>query len=181
MKRSLLIGVIIVIVAGCVPWIRTGGPYSAPAQNVTVELPDGWMRLNSEDYLLITRDGLMLEYILIERIYVEQNLRNTKKKFRRGMLPQELAGVILDNIDSDQDNLKMKVISNIPQKICGHSGFKSIFTFNNKDGLKYKSIYYGFMSGDYFYGIRYNASQRHYFARELETFKRVVDSLKLSS
>jgi hypothetical protein len=37
------------------------------------------------------------------------------------------------------------------------------------------------MSDDYFYGIRYNASQRHYYAKELETFKRVVASLKLSS
>jgi hypothetical protein len=92
-----------------------------------------------------------------------------------------LAEFILDNIDSNQNNLKLEVISNIPQKISGHSGFKAIFTFNNKDGLKYKSIYYGFMSGDYFYGIRYNASQRHYFARELETFKRVVGSLKLLS
>jgi len=181
MKRSFLICVIIVFVAGCVPWIRTGGLYSAPAQNVTVELPDGWMRLNSDDYLLITRDGVMLEYILIEKIYIEDNLRHTKKKFRRGMLPQELAEVILDNIGSNQNNLKIKVISNVPQKISGHSGFKAIFTFNNKDGLKYKSIYSGFMSGDYFYGVRYNASHRHYFARELETFKRVVASLKLSS
>ena len=139
------------------------------------------MRLNSDDYLLITRDGVMLEYIIIEKIYVEDNLRHTKKKFRRGMLPQELAEVILDNIDSNQKNLKFKVISNIPQKIGGHSGFKAIFTFNNEGGLKYKSIYYGFMSGDYFYGIRYNASQRHYFARELETFKHVVASLRLSS
>ena len=181
MKRSLLICVILVFVAGCVPWIRTGGLYSAPAQNVVVELPDGWMRLNSNDYLLITRDGVMLEFILIEKIFVDDALKHTKKKFRRGMLPQELAEVILDNIGSNQNNLKLNVISNVPQKISGHSGFKATFTFNNKDGLKYKSIYHGFMSGDYFYGIRYNASQRHYYARELETFKRVVASLKLSS
>ena len=65
-----------------------------------MDLPDGWMRWNTRDYFLITRDGVDLQYIMVEKINVKDTLKHTKKKFRKGMLPSEAAEVILDNIAS---------------------------------------------------------------------------------
>jgi len=182
MKRFLLICAILVLVVGCVPpWIKTGGLYVSPDQNVSVDLPEGWMRLNTKDYMLITRDGVLLEYILIERINVQDDLKYTKKKFRKGMLPQELAEVITDNIKLNQDVLNLKVTSNKPSKIAGHKGFKVVLTYRDKNKLEYKSIYYGFMEDEWFYGIRYDAPQRHYYKKHLKTFAKVLGSLKLAN
>jgi hypothetical protein len=169
--------------AGCIglPWVKTDGPYVAPPQNVSVELPKGWMRHNSKKHLLVTRDGPRLQYILVERIHVDAKLKHTKKKFRKGMLPQELAEVIIDHCSANENVLNFKVKSNKPTKINGHSGFRLLFTYKDGDDLKYKSLYYGFMEQEWFYGIRYNAPERYYYDKELKTFKEVLASLELAN
>ena len=60
---ALLLGIGL-LVGGCVslPWQPTAGLYSSPAENFAVELPQGWMRLNSNEDLLITRDGILLQH-----------------------------------------------------------------------------------------------------------------------
>jgi hypothetical protein len=183
MKRILFLCTIFALITGCIsfPWVKADGPYTAPAQNVSVEIPDGWMRKNTDDYLLVTKDGPLLQYVMVERIHLDQDLKHTKKKFRKGMLPQELARIIIDNNSSNQSILNLKVRSNKPAKIKGHRGFKLLLTYKDKDGLKYKSLYYGFMKGEWFYGIRYNAPQRYYYKKELNAFKKIMGSLKLTS
>jgi hypothetical protein len=128
---------------------------------------------------LITRDGVSLQYIQIERVKIEDSLKHTKKKFSKGMLPQEVAEVVLDNIASDKDNLNLEVIENIPATISGIPGFKAVYTHKTMDGLKLKSIYYGFIMQDWFYGIYYTAALRYYFDKDIETFEKVLETFKL--
>ena len=143
MKRCVLI--VLLFVVGCAAWIKVGGLYKSKPHNFSVELPNGWMRLNTRDRLYITRDGVLLQNIMIERLNIEKSLEHTKKKFSEDMLPQEVAEVVLDNIRSDQTVLNFEVVENIPARISGFPGFKVVFTYKNKDGLRLKSISYGFM------------------------------------
>jgi hypothetical protein len=184
MKRLLLLCVIITLIAGCfsLPWVKTEvGSYAVPAQHVSAELPGGWMRLNTDDCLFITKDGPMLEYIMVQRIQCNSELKHTKKKFRPGMLPNEVADIIIDNNRLNEDVLNLKVESNRPAKIDGHSGFELTFTYKDSDGLEYKSLYYGFLEGEWFYGIRYNAPQRHYYQKEIKTFEKFLGTLKVGA
>ena len=181
MRRFLLLSAILILVVACVPWVITGGPYVSPRQNISVELPEGWMRENTDEYLFITRDGPRLQYIMVETIHVDAELKHTKKKFRRKMLPQELAEVIIDQTNSNQEVLNFKVKLNKPTKIKGNPGFKLLYTYKDKDGLRFKCLYYGFLKGEWFYGIGYNAPSRYYFKKELEAFKKVLKSFQLIS
>ena len=95
------------------------------------------------------------------------------------MLPLEAAEVIVDEISSDQFVQNFQVIENIPASINGHDGFQIVFTYKNKDGLRLKTIYYGFIVGEWFYAIRYTAANRHYFAKDLETFEKILNSFRL--
>jgi putative VirB-like lipoprotein len=180
MKRSLFAFLIIILLAGCAPWIRTGGPYTAEAQNVTVSLPDGWMRMNTDEFVFVTRDGGLLQNILIEAFHIDETLANTKKKLRKGMLPLEACEVIIDNNSSNQDITSFEVKENKSARIDGHQGFRAVFAYKNRNGLKLKSVYYGFMDGEWFYGIRYTAPQRHYFDKDIKTFEKMVASLRLA-
>ncbi|MCL5062963.1 MAG: PsbP-related protein [Nitrospiraceae bacterium] len=177
MKKPLWI--FLLLIMGCAPWLQVGGLYTSEDYNFSVELPQGWMRFNTDEYLLITRDGVLLQNILIERLPINKELKYTKKKFKKGMLPQEVAEVVLDNISSDQTNLNFELIENSPAKIGGFSGFKVVFTFKTKDGVRLKSIYYGFIADEWFYGIRYTAAIRYYFDKDIKTFERVFESFKL--
>jgi len=177
MKRYLVI--LLLLITGCAPWVKVGGLYKSPPHNFSVELPNGWMRLNTGDRLYITRDGVLLQNIIIERLNIEKPLEHTKKKFSKDMLPQEVAEVVLDNISSDQTVLNFEVKENIPARISGFPGFKVVFTYKNKDGLWLKSILYGFIGDEWFYGIRYTAARRYYFDKDLRTFEKVFESFRL--
>lgn len=177
--KVLLPFLAVIVFSGCARWTPAGGPYSSEAQNVKVSLPDGWMRLNTEEFIYITRDGGLLQNILIEAFHVDDTLRHTKKKLRKGMLPIEASEVIIDNISSDQLISALEVKENRSVRVAGHQGFRAVLSYKNSDGLKIKTVYYGFMKGEWFYGVRYTAPQRHYFDRDVKTFEKVVGSLKL--
>jgi len=179
MKKILLL-LILTLSIGCAPWVQVGGLYKTESHNYSVELPQGWMRWNKGDDLLITRDGVLLQHIQIVRLNTDEPLKHTKKKFSKVMLPQEVAEVILDNIASNKDILNFQLIENSPLKISGNSGFKAVYIYKNKDGLKIKSIYCGFMAEKWFYGIIYNAPERYYFDKDIATFERVLESFKLT-
>jgi len=177
MKKVILF--IILLSMGCAPWVQVGGLYKRESYNYSVELPQGWMRWNKGDDLIITRDGVLLPNIQILRLNIEEPLKYTKKKFSKGMLPQEEAEVILDNIASNKEILNFQLLENNPLKICGNPGFRAAYSYKNQDGLKMKSIYCGFIAGQWFYGIIYNAAERYYFDKDINTFERVLESFKL--
>lgn len=179
MKNLFLLIVIMLLLNGCAPWIRTGGPYEATKENIALDLPDGWMRLNSDKYLLLTRDGVRLQSILVKNINVSDPLKHTKKKFRKGMLPLEASEVVVDNIASSSSMLDFEVKESKPAKVAGESGFRVVYSFKTTEGLKMQGVVYGLMHGDVFYSIEYAAPQRHYFDRDLKTFERVVASARL--
>ena len=68
-------------------------------------------------------------------------------------------------------------LENSPAKINEFSGFRLVSTFKNSDGLKYKTVYYGFINGECFYSIYYTAPQRYYFDEDIKTFEDVFNSL----
>jgi len=169
---------------GCVtlPWVPAEALYTSQTKDYSVALPKGWMRwnLDEDDDLLVTRDGTSLQSILIVRVHVDDKLRHTKKKLAKGMMPQEAAEVILDNYGSDPNIFAFEVKENSPASISGLRGFRAVYTYKTKDGLKMKGVFYGSMRGDVLYGIRYAAPQRHYFDRDMKTFERVLASFKLA-
>ncbi|PYM26352.1 MAG: hypothetical protein DMD78_04490 [Candidatus Rokuibacteriota bacterium] len=169
------------VLAGCVtlPWYPTSGIYTSEAQNFAVELPKGWMRLNSEENLLITRDGILLQHVTVERARVDRPLKNTKKVLSRGMQPQAVAEVIIDNFMSSERMLDLKVLENRPIQIGPHRGFRLVYAHRDKEGLRFKSVLHGFLAGDVFYSIRYTAAERYYFAKDLATFEQVLASFRL--
>jgi len=95
------------------------------------------------------------------------------------MLSQEAAEVIIDDMITDSTILNFEVLENSPAKINEFSGFRLVSTFKNSDGLKYKTVYYGFINGEYFYSIYYTASQRYYFDKDIKTFEDVFNSFRL--
>ena len=95
------------------------------------------------------------------------------------MLPEEAAQIIVDEIASDNNILNFKVLDNTPAAIQGHAGFKILFTYNDKNGSKFKTLYYGFIKEDTFFNLRFNAADQVYFQKDIETFKRMLNSFQV--
>lgn len=182
MRKFLITGMLSLILGGCItpPWsVSTEAEYVATDFNVAMKIPPGWMVHSRKDVLLATRDGVLLQYIVLENIHVDDELSNTKKQFKRGLLPLEQAEVILDNMAGNEHYKGFKLLSKKPAKISGHQAFRAEYRYKDADGLEYRGVYYGFMQNDWFYGVRYVAPKRHYYQRDVKKFEKSVQSMRL--
>jgi hypothetical protein len=122
-----------------------------------------------------------------------------KKRFAEGMGSTEGADVILDSLANNPSVTDLQTHEVAPLQFAGNQGFRAVFDFrlNTPDDLSmllggaisvvdvsgrktpYRSVYCGFMLGQWFYGISYTAAQRHYFQKDVETFESVLQSFQL--
>jgi hypothetical protein len=180
MKRMILLAFVLVFLSSCAaPWTEVGGGYSSPNNDFTVDLPKGWMKANSKDLLFITRDGILLQSIVIKRMAITEELQYSQKKFRLNMLPHEQAELIADDFASNPALMNFEILENSPITINGHKGFRLVFTYKNEDGLRVKSAFNGFLVQDWFYQIRYTAAARYYYDKDLATYEQVIKSFKI--
>lgn len=183
--RTALAAAALLVAAGCVtlPWVPAEPAYTARRGDYSLELPPGWMRFNMDpdDDLILTRDGLPLQTILVERVKTDADLSNTKKKLAKGMMPLEAAEVVLDNIASDRRFASFEVLDNRPATVAGQPGFRATFLQKTRDdSLRVKTLYYGFLKGEVLYGFRYTAPARHYFDKDVGAFEKLLRSFKLT-
>ena len=167
--------------SGCAPWVQVEGPYRMDAQGYEANLPAGWRRATAvQDSLFLTRDGVGLQYIWIERVAVGHELTHTKRKLAKGMSPQDVGEVELDEVRSDQGMRNFELVENVPFQVAGFPGFKMVYTFKTENGVRLRRLHYGVLVRDWVYRVQYQAAARYYFDKDLLTFERVRESFKLT-
>lgn len=163
------------------PWAELkSDSYRDGARRFETVIPEHWKRSNFTRYFLMTKDGIVLDRIMVERQKVNTKLEYTKKEFKKDMLIQDLADVEIDNFKSDQETGKFDLIDNKPASIGGQNGFLLEYTYIVvQGGLKIHGIHYGFLTEDWVYRIRYEAADQHYFKKCLDDFNQFVKSFQL--
>jgi hypothetical protein len=187
MRYTLVALAVALTLAGCVhsPWVSSGGTYTPESHDFDVELPLGWRHYNplqSKDPTIarvLTRDGYALQVIRINKMSVDQELPHTKKKLSMGMLPQEAAEVVFDNIRSDTSSTNQQIVEQGPSTIGNRSGFRVLYSYQMKAGLKKQGLCYGVLVGPVYYSLIYEAPSRHYFSLDLSTFETLKDSFRI--
>ena len=179
MKKLLLLLISLALIFGCASAANKRSLKDLPKSDFSVEIPAGWWKPQYVNKYLITKDGPFLQYVLIQQRPIDRSFKNTKKKLRKRMLPLESAGIIIDEIASDRKIMNFKVLENTPAVIDGHAGFKILFTYKNKKGFAYKTLYYGFISGNSFFNLRYSAGMQDYYDNGIADFKQMLTSFKL--
>ena len=176
-KVACIILCIFAIGVGCA---HTGGQNSNNF-NFTVDVPTGWFPLDTNKYLIIVKDNADRQYAFAQQRPLNKPFTHTKKHLKAGMVPEEIARVVIDELSADNHNIrKFKLLENKPTTISGHKGFKISYTYQNVGGYHYRTDYYGFIEGDMFYNIRY-CSLTRFYSESLVVFKQVLDSFKLKS
>jgi hypothetical protein len=184
MKTTALVLLIGLILSGCTPlpsrWKDVGGHYTQITQNFEIDLPQGWKQLGTAvDGVLITHDGILLQSIGIYRVPVGKELAHTKRKFIKGMLPQEGAEVSKDNLISNPDLGNLRFIEESPSTIGGFPGFKLVYEFQPRGGPYKRNVEYGLVQGDWYYYLFYTAPARYYFDKDAATFEKVKSSFRI--
>lgn len=182
MKRAFII-LSVFCFTGCaafVPWTQLQeAEYRDGARKFSAIIPKGWMRFNLAEYFVITRDGTVLDEIVVERGKIDKKLEFTKKKFFKNMTTQDIAEIEVDNFKSNKNISKFELIQNKPVNIDGYEAFCIEYTYFTQSGLKIHGIHYGLQKKDWIYRIFYTAAEQHYFKKYLKDFDSFVESFKL--
>ena len=97
------------------------------------------------------------------------------------MLPQEAAGIIVDELASDRHLMNFRLLENAPVTVDSHPGFKILFTYKDKKGSHFKTLYYGFISKGSFYTLRYCAAIPHHYDKDIADFDHIISSFRLAN
>jgi hypothetical protein len=185
--RLATLACVAALAAGCIhddaPWREVGGKYDSGnwfGPRISMALPGDWMKLNHlDDGLVATRDGFNLQSIKIRRVDPGKPLPHTKKTVAKGMRPNELAEVLLDDLRTDGSANGLKVLETRPASIAGAAGFRTTVALKDSFGLKVKAVLCGVMIDDHAWQIVYVAPARHYFEKDLATFDAALASFRV--
>lgn len=156
------------------------GSLTKPASyGYKVDIPEGWRKIDHNRYLLVTKENPFQQYILVQNRPIGRSFRHTKKKMRSTMLPEEAAQIVIDELLSDQNLLNLKLLNNTPETIKGFDGFKILYSYQDSEGHSFKTLYYGFIKEDTFFNLRFTASDRFHFQRDIEAFRFMLKSFEV--
>lgn len=184
-KRPVLAGLricgvaILLLVTGCsatwqpVPQILAGRSW-------TIDTADGWMRLATPNYEMLSQDGPYLQYVFIQELPLANGLCGSRQRLNVTMLPHEAAEVITDTMLSDQRIRMFKLIRNEPAVVGGKMGFRLVYTYLDDQGVEMKCDYYGVILSKTFFNVRYTAAERYYFDKDFNLFEKMTASLRFS-
>ena len=169
--------------AGCAAtWVRVDDAdrrYSGEHYSVT--LPAGWMRSEIGDSLVLSRDGLDLQRIVIEYRPHEKAFEEIEKASSSGMLPSELAELTIAELKASQEEglPSLEILDNRPVVLAGHTGYALHLRFKTDAGLRIEVLLRGFVDEHGMYQLMYRAPTLHYFGRDREVYESVTASLQL--
>lgn len=142
-------------------------------------------------------DGMFPLAALSSKQWPLRTVKSMKKRLEPGMSPVDAADVLLDSRRNDPAVAGLEIREVATRTIAGSRAFKAVFDFRLKDpgprkGVfdprlvdpgripPYRSVYYGIMLDEWFYGIGYTAVLRHYFQKDAETFESMLQSVVLT-
>ena len=178
MKRWILF--FLLLTTACAPLHQNGGAIQAGAQNFSIQIPEQWHKLNTARHVMLTKDGPFSQYILVQQRRVNKPFKHTEKKLNRYMLPQQTAEVIMDEIRSDRRVLYFHLSECVLTRVNQYDGFRIVYTYKEKGGLNFLTIFYGFLEEDWFYCLRYSVEVKKYTDEDMEAFENVLNSFKIA-
>ena len=110
MKKYFWI-ILFLFVAGCMACAHTGGMSKPASYSFSIDIPAGWRKIDNNQYLLVTKENPFLQYIMVQNRPISRSFRNTKKKIRKEMLPEEAAQIIIDELISDQNLVNFFILT----------------------------------------------------------------------
>ena len=178
MKKYVWV-ILLLLFAGSMACTHTGGISKPASYGFTIDIPDGWRKIENNRYLFVTKESPFFQYIMVQNRPIGRSFRHTKKKMQREMVAEEAAQIIIDELISDQNLINLRILDNAPATIKEHAGFKILYTYKDSEGRVYKTLYYGFIKEDTFFNLRFTAADRIYFQRDVGDFKNILNTLQI--
>ena len=178
-----LVLLLLLLLSGCATtWVKVddaGRRYQDEHYSAT--LPTGWLRLESNDSLILSKDGILLQYISIQYRPHAKAFEKLEKNSSSTMLPSELAELTIAEFKATQEEglPSLEILHNAPIKLAGYTGFDIHLRYKTDAGLRIDMLLRGVVDESGFYLVKYSAPTLHYFERDRQTYEYLTESLQL--
>jgi len=141
----------------------------------------GWLRLERDDSLILSKDGILLQIISIWFRPHKNTFEKIEKDSSTSMLPSELAQLAIAELNASQNNSlpSLEIHRNAPVELAGHTGFDIHLRYKTDAGLRMDMEMRGVVDNSGFYLLKFSAPTLHYFERDRQTFETLTESLQL--
>jgi hypothetical protein len=182
-KSINLVLLLTLLLAGCVgTWSRIDGTtVNYQDEHYRVSLPVGWLQIKSNDSLVLSKDGILVQTISIQFKEHAKAFEKLKQASTPDMLPSELAQLSIAEFKASQDDSlpSLEVIANKPVKMAGIVGFDVQLLYKTDTGLRMGMLMRGVVDDKGYYLVKYNAPMLHYFDRDRAVYEALTESLRL--
>ena len=178
-----VIVLVLVLLSGCAPaWVRvddSGRDYRG--EHFSVTLPVGWLRLESDESLILSKDGILLQIISIQFRPHKNTFEKIEKDSSTTMLPSELAQLAIAELKASQDDAlpSLEILRNAPIELAGHTGFDIHLRYKTAAGLRMDMAMRGVVDNSGFYLLKFSAPTLHYYEHDRQTYETLTESLQL--
>lgn len=164
--------------------VEEGKPFASISGDFTLQLPAGWKVTKTDRFpgQMATRDGELLQRIDVEFRSHAKAFRKSKLQSNAGLMPHEQAERLLAEIQAEGHLEDVEVIRNEPELVDGHPGFRLQVAYKvpiDGDPLRYRAILVGVATDAGLVLVSYRAPALHFFARDLVTFERSLQTFHL--
>lgn len=170
------------LAGGCATYSNAPKSFSHSRTRLTVALPPNWLRFNqSLPTWVLTKDGLQLEIIAISVIRTGEKMKDTDRRYQKGMLPFEIAELSLAILKTKDEVNDLKIDKIELASIAGRDGYSASATFVDGQGLPKKLLLYGAMIDDFVCEFCFAAEESVYFDKYKGDFERLLASVTTRS
>lgn len=174
---------VLALLSGCAPaWVQVDDSgRNFHGEHYSVTLPAGWMRLESEDSLILSKDGILLQVISIQFRQHQDAFEKLGKDASATMLPSELAQLAIAELKASQGEglPSLEILRNAPVELAGHTGFDIHLRYKTDAGLRMDMEMRGVVDDSGYYLLKYSAPTLHYFERDRQVYETLTESLQL--
>ena len=181
MKMLRLSAMLLMLALGaCTPWsaVNPNSRTVTVKEDYSLEAPLGWVRRNYDVYdVFFSRDGPLLNFIAIDRDKHDRELPRTKRKTSPGLLPQEVAELVIAELKANESHGAFTVLSNRPATIGGKSAVRIHARWKTERGLPIERLTYAMVDENGRLAFIYEAPGLVYFPKGLTDFEAMVKSV----
>ncbi len=179
-KRIVLLLAVVALVSGCAVWTRLDGATLSHA-GASIKTPVDWMHLSArKDSLMITRDGVGIQFIDAAYLVDDKIFPKSKQVFSKDSPPQEMAQRFVGELRQLPGLTGLEVKNVAPETVAGRPGFRVLVEWRNDRGAAFQRVIAGAAVDNGLLVLQYQSLKRYFYARDLPEFERVLQSLKRS-
>ena len=183
--RSALALALCLTLAGCIPAPAKVASTRVDAldKSYTVVLPEGWIRQYTQEKVLVaSRDGFLLESIVVLHRPLKQAFPHTKRDASDGMLGSELAELQIAELKARYElTAALGVQDNEPAVLGGRAGFRVRVSYRTPRGLEIYEEVFGAADKSGLYLLAYRAPRLYYFDKYYPEFQKTVGSFAITA